>query len=135
MYSNILIPVVLDESRNVESAFKAAKALSDPNARITLLYVVESVPIYVAEYIPADVITTSRDTLRAKLEALAKDIPDAQLAVADGRPGPRICTWAEENNCDCIVIASHQPAFSDILLGSVAHHVVRHAKTSVHVVR
>ena len=36
---------------------------------------------------------------------------------------------------DVIVMASHQPKFSDYLLGSTAARVVRHAKCSVLIAR
>lgn len=135
MYSNILIPVVFDNEEMTQTAFRAAKALADKDARITLLHVVETIPVYVLEYIPDDVLTTTRATMQEKLDAMSDSFPGSHTAITDGKTGPRISQWAEENGNDCIVIASHQPAFSDILLGSVAHHVVRHAKCAVHVVR
>lgn len=135
MYTNILIPVVFDNEEIIQTAFRAAKALADTDARITLLHVVETIPVYVMDYIPTDVLTTSRASMEAKLDAMSKTFPGSHTVITDGRAGPRISRWAEENGSDCIVIASHQPAFSDILLGSVAHHVVRHAKCAVHVVR
>lgn len=135
MYNNILIPVVLDNDAKNEVAFKAARALADEGAHFTLLHVIEAIPVYVSDYIPTDFIIEARDTVQTKLEALAKTLPNCHAATTEGRPGSRILTWAEENGSDCIVIASHQPVFSDILLGSVAHHVVRHAKCAVHVIR
>lgn len=135
MYKNILIPVVLGESRDTQSALKAAQALADSDALITLLHVIETVPVYVSEYFPPDFQITARETVKAELEALAKTLPGSRIAISDGRAGPRICLWAAENDCDCIIVASHQPAFSDYFLGSVAHHVVGHAQCAVHVVR
>ncbi|MCX8224446.1 MAG: universal stress protein [Sulfitobacter sp.] len=135
MYSNILIPVVLDNPEKNEVAFKAAQALADEGAHFTLLHVIEAIPIYVSDYIPSDFMVEARDSLQTKLKDLAKTLPNCHAATTEGRPGSEILSWAEKNNSDCIVIASHQPAFSDILLGSVAHHVVRHAKCAVHVIR
>jgi nucleotide-binding universal stress UspA family protein len=135
MYTNILIPVVLGDSRDTQSAFKVAQALADSGAQITLLHVIEIVPVYVSEYFPPDFLTTARETVKKELEALAATLPGSRIAIADGRAGPRICRWAEENGSDCIVVASHQPALSDYFLGSVAHHVVGHAKCAVHVAR
>ena len=135
MYRNILIPVAFDDNAMTSIAFDAARALADDNAQVTLMHVIETVPVYVSEYISADILNNTRDALALKLTELAKEMPGCQTSLTDGRAGPRICRWAEENGNDCIVIASHQPAFSDYLLGSVAHHVVRHAKCAVHVVR
>lgn len=135
MYKNILIPVVFETPEITQTAFDAAQALASKDAKLTLLHVIETVPIYVADYIPTDVFSVARETVQARLEALALELRECTTAIADGRAGPRVTRWAEENGMDCIVIASHQPAFSDILLGSVAQYVVRHAKCAVHVVR
>lgn len=135
MYRNILIPVAFDDDQNTAVGFEAAKALADKDARITLMHVIETVPAYIAANIPANLMTTSRHAVEAKLNALVKEMPSSHAVITDGKPGPRILRWAEENDTDCIIIASHQPAFSDFLLGSVAHHVVRHAKCAVHVVK
>ena len=54
MYKNILIPVVFETPEITQTAFDAAQALAAPDARLTLLHVIEAVPVYVAEYIPTD---------------------------------------------------------------------------------
>ncbi len=135
MYRNILIPVVFDDDGNTSAAFEAAQALADTDARITLMHVIETVPVYVSEYISADILNNTRDLIQKKLTDLAKQLPGCHIALSDGRPGPRISRWAEENGTDCIVIASHKPGFGDFLLGSTAARVVRHAQCCVHVLR
>ena len=135
MYTNILIPVILDHPEKNETAFEAARALADEGAHFTLLHVIEDIPVYVSEYVPSDFILEARKTLHDRLDELAKTLPNCHAATTQGRPGTQILKWAEDNNSDCIVIASHQPNISDILLGSVAHYVVRHAKCAVHVIR
>lgn len=135
MYNNILIPVLLGDTRDTQTAFQAAKTLASEGAQITLLHVIETVPVYVSEYFPPDFITTARDTVQTALDELVGTLPGSRAAIAEGKAGTRICRWADENGCDCIVVASHRPALSDFFLGSVAHHVVGHAACSVHVVR
>lgn len=135
MYKNILIPVMLDDSRNTDQAIQAAKTLAAKGADFTLLHIVELIPVYVAEYLPTDVSLTQRKAVKAEMDALCQKLPNCRSAVADGKPGSTICQWAADNDCDCIVIASHQPGFADIFLGSTAHHVVRHAGCAVHVIR
>lgn len=46
-----------------------------------------------------------------------------------------IVETAEELPADLIVMASHRPTLKDYLLGPNAARVVRHAKSSVHIVR
>lgn len=135
MYKNILIPVLLDKTRDVDAAFKAAAVLADQDTRFTLLHVFEAIPSYALDYIPRDYMNAKQKSAQAELDQIAKALPNCHAVISEGRAGPRISRWAEENKCDCIVIASHEPAFSDILLGSVAHHVVRHANCAVHVIR
>lgn len=135
MYSNILIPVVLDDGAKTDIALAAARALADEGARFTLLHVIEAIPVYVADYIPTDYISQARETMQEKLKELSASLPGSHTAIAEGHAGSRILQWAEDNGSDLIVVASHQPVFADILLGSVAHHVVRHAKCAVHVIR
>ena len=135
MYSNILIPISMDQSRDVDASIEAAKALADKGAQFTLMHVVEYIPAYATELIPMNAIDDNRSVVKSKLDALAAKLPNARVFVADGKPAPRILRWCEENGCDCIIIASHDPGFSDYLLGSTALNVVRHAKCSIFVVR
>ncbi len=55
--------------------------------------------------------------------------------VATGTAYQQILHTAEEAGSDLIVIGAHKPDFTDYLLGPNAARVVRHAKTSVFVVR
>ncbi|MDW4498560.1 universal stress protein [Sulfitobacter sp. D35] len=135
MYNNILVPVVLDHSRNVEAAIDVARQLSDEGATVTLLHVVETIPDYVSEYLPPDVIRKRHEEMEADLAALTKTLDGAKAAVVQGRAGHEITSHADTHGCDCIVIASHAPELADILLGSTANYVVRHAKCAVHVLR
>lgn len=135
MYKNILIPVSFDESRDIEQAKIAAQALADEGATFTFLHVVEELPGYYTRYLPDDAFTINHKKFQEDLEKLAATVPNGKTAIVDGHTGRDIVTWAKENEADCIVIASHQPAFSDILLGSTAHYVVRHARCAVHVIR
>ena len=135
MYANILIPVSFEAARNTEGAIKAAKALADKDASFTLLHVVEELPGYYTQYLPDDAFRINRRRFQEDLGALAEALPNAKTKIMDGHSGRDIVKWANEDGADCIVVASHQPAFSDMLLGSTAQYVVRHAKCAVHVIR
>ena len=135
MYKNILVPIMLDGSRDPETSLTAAKTLASDGARITLLNVLETIPAYVMEHLPQTVFDMNRAAAKEKLDALAKKLPNAHGVVVEGHAGPRILRFADENKSDCIVIASHEPGMSDFLLGSNAQKVVRHAHCAVHVLR
>lgn len=97
MYSNILIPVILNNPEKTDIAFEAARTLADEGAHFTLLHVIESIPVYVSDYIPTDFMTEARDTVKTKLKDLAKTLPNCHAATTEGRPGSEILSWAEKN--------------------------------------
>lgn len=135
MYSNILVPVALDnEDDRTAQALDIAKSLSAEGATITLLHVVEAVPSYAISYISADILDATRTGIETELARLASDL-GAKSVVIDGHSGRSILDYAEEQGNDLIVIASHRPGMQTLLLGSTATHVVRHAQCSVHVLR
>ena len=135
MYSNILIPISFEEERDVAGAIDVAKRLSSPEASITFAHVIEQLPVYATEYIGQDTLNETREKVRDRLDAIAAKVPAGRIALIDGAAGRGITDWAVQNEADCIVIASHRPVLSDILLGSTAAWVVRHAHCAVHVIR
>jgi nucleotide-binding universal stress UspA family protein len=135
MYKHVLIPVQLDDSRDVPTAQEVAKLLCDDGGRISFLHVIEPIPAMAEAYVPDDQAFERRDFAKARIEEIAAAIPGAHAALTDGGAGRSITDWADDNGVDCIVIASHQPTLSDVFLGSTAAWVVRHAKCPVHVVR
>jgi len=135
MYSNILIPVAFEEGRDHNQAVEIAKHLSAEGASITLLHVMEQIPIYAAEYVPSDLMSGGRERMSARIKIMANDLPNGRAAVIEGPTGRSITDYASEHDVDLIVIPSHQPALSDMLLGSTAAWVTRHAGCAVHVIR
>jgi nucleotide-binding universal stress UspA family protein len=135
MYKHVLVPVQLDDSRDVSTACAVARKLLQDNGRISFLHALEPIPMMVGTYVPEIHTPENRQFAKERLAEIAEAIPNAQIALTDGKPGRAITQWADDNNVDCIVIASHQPALSDVLLGSTAAWVVRHATCPVHVVR
>ena len=135
MYHNILVPISFDPDRDVSAPLKLARLLATPEAKIALLHVVEQIPSYAITYMPADYMAEARAALESELSALADTLPNAKGLVIEGHSGRSILDWAEQNNPDLIIIASHRPGMQDLLLGSTAAQVVRHAGCAVHVVR
>ncbi len=137
MYHNILVPIAFDEGAEAKtrSAIAIAQRLAAEGARITLLHVMEQVPGYAINYLPAEYLAQSRAAIRSELEALASGVPGGAASVIDGHAGRTILDHAHEHKVDLIVIASHRPGMQDLLLGSTASQVVRHAACAVHVLR
>ena len=135
MYHNILVPISFDAERDTSATLKLAQRLATPEAQVTLLHVVEHIPEYAIAYMPGEYLSEARKAVQAELDALAARLPNARGRVVEGHSGRTILDWAEVNKPDLIIIASHRPGMQDLLLGSTATHVVRHAKCAVHVVR
>ena len=135
MYKHILVPVSFDAGYDHLDPFPIAKALAEPDARISLIHVLEEVPSYAISYMPDDFRAESREAIRNDLQERAAEIPNAEVWVVDGHAGRTILDWAEEHGVDLIVMASHHPGLGDYLIGSTAARVVRHAPCAVHVMR
>ena len=135
MYHKILVRIAFDQEHDVSGPLKLASLLATPEASITLLHVVEHIPGYAMTYMPPDLIRETRAGVQAELDKLAAGLPNAKGLVIEGHSGRSILDWAEDNGPDLIIIASHRPGMQDLLLGSTASQVVRHAQCAVHVVR
>ena len=135
MYHNILVPISFDAERDVSAPMKLAGLLATPEAKITLLHVVEHIPGYAISYMPKDYLAEAREAIQGELDGMAETLPNATGVVVEGHSGRTILDWADVNKPDLIIIASHRPGMQDLLLGSTASQVVRHAGCAVHVVR
>lgn len=136
MFSNILAPLDTADLSKVEGSLKLAKHMATPDAEITVLNVVEELPNYVLAELSQDVVQRSRDKAqKAMIQAVRDTGIDAKLKFVNGHAANGILDYAEGNNNDLIVIASHKPGMLDALLGSTASRVVRSAKCNVMVTR
>ena len=78
-------------------------------------------------------------SLQLQLDAVLADSPHAhkihRLQHA-GPPGEVICWMAQEQHCDLIIMGTHgRSGLKHLLFGSVAEHVLRHARCPVLTVR
>ncbi|MCU9836680.1 universal stress protein [Ruegeria sp. WL0004] len=135
MYRNILVPVAFDDGHDTQAAFLAARKLASEKAKFTVFHVMEAIPAYVTAQIPAEVLARSHDDAQKALTQMAAGLPGASAVMATGHAGRAIVDHAAAHDIDCIVIASHKPGLENLLLGSTADRVVRHAKCAVHVLR
>lgn len=61
---------------------------------------------------------------------------DVELLIHGGPAGEVICWVAQERGCDQIVMGTHgRTGLANLLMGSVAEHVIRHARCPVVTVR
>lgn len=135
MYNHILLPVEIGGPGDVERAVEVAKTLLSDGGDMTLLSVVEPLPNAAEAFVEAGVSDQIKKSARTRLEVAAETLGVSNTALLSGAVGRSIVDWADKNAVDCIVMASHRPVMSDIILGSTAAWVVRHTKTAVHVLR
>lgn len=135
MYTNILVPIAADIERDKQRALDVAQRLLADGGQITLAHVLDVIPVTIAHELPQEVLKNHRVRGQQLLDDFASQAPGTRVVLLEGPPGRTLTSWAENNQVDCIVVASHQPALSDIFLGSTAAWIVRHAKSAVHVIR
>jgi universal stress protein F len=135
MYKNILVATALDHAHDIAAAFDIARALAAEGASLTALHVLEDIPAYAAQYVPAEQAGTRHAEAEAQLKADLGGVANVKPVVVSGHPGSTIVEYADDHDIDCIIIASHRPGLQDYFLGSTAGRVVRHAKCAVHVIR
>jgi nucleotide-binding universal stress UspA family protein len=135
MYKKILVPVSFEADRNAQGAMDVAKALRAEGGAITCLHVIEQLPQYATQYLPPGHLEAAKAEIVENLKSLVADVDNATAVVVDGHASRTILDFAEKNDVDLIIVASHQPGMQDYLLGSTAAKVVRHAKCAVHVLR
>jgi universal stress protein F len=136
MYRNLLVPVAFHgEIDDGIPALATARRLCGEGGRITILHVMEEMPHRLANYLPDHYLSDLHRSVREELARLARPLPGAVTAIAEGKAAPAILDYAQDHHIDCIVIASHRPGLQDWLLGSTAARVVRHARCAVHVMR
>ncbi|WP_409307154.1 universal stress protein [Pectobacterium sp. B1J-3] len=142
MYTTILVPVDLDEELLTQNALVHAIRLAKMSgATIHLFHALPDASAFLSAYsfgikeFENEAVVKANDKLKALVAQI--DLPPSRLSfsVSFGTPRDEVLLLAEEINADLIVVGSRRPDVKTYLLGSNAAAVVRHAKTSVLVVR
>jgi nucleotide-binding universal stress UspA family protein len=141
MYTNILLPVDLNEESSWQKALPTAVEYCKTFG--ATLHVMNVVPDFglsvVGSYFPDDYEQKAIEATREQLHDFARQhVPEdvkVQHIVAYGTAYDEILRVAREIKADLIVLASHRPELKDYLIGPTAARVVRHFEGSVLVVR
>ncbi len=141
IYRHILLAA--DFSEHGREVARKARQLAEQNqAQLSLVHVVDNLPIADASYgpiIPFDVDLTEELMAAAKkrLAELGEELHvQAQRQWLEiGSPKLEIVRIAEENQVDLIVVGSHGRHGLALLLGSTANGVLHYAKCDVLAVR
>ncbi|WP_392560253.1 universal stress protein [Orbus mooreae] len=142
MYQSILVPIDIVEKDLTKKVLPHVEYLAKlSNAKVKLFHVLPVASAIVNAYSFGFEEFKDKATIQAEkwLAELIKtiDLPKDRLssAIAFGNPRDEILTIAGELMPDLIILGSRRPNISSHLLGSNAAAVVRHAKTSVLVIR
>jgi nucleotide-binding universal stress UspA family protein len=155
MYKKVLL--TLDGSELSALALPhAVQIASASGAEIVLMRVIDSVAHVIAQAAPTGIeagpglvtaelaqeavagqrIAAERDLTEAAQQLNAQGINRVSVEVVEGVPGDAVVETAQRLGCDLIVMATHgRGGLGRVLLGSVADHVVRHARSAVLLVR
>ena len=144
-YKNILVPVDFSPVSQ-RSINRASEIAAHYQAHLTLLHVVEDIPLGVAAfgdvgavYMSPDTHDLVKETAQKQLAELAQQMQlgtEIKLKVIDGYANTSINDYAEDHHIDLIVIGhSAKSGFLGMLMGSTAETVAKHAKCDVLVMR
>lgn len=139
--SRILVP--LDGSDFAEKALEPAISLAKSYQASIVLYgclSLEEAGIELSPLTFADSWTEKKDNLVEFLEGVLVKVRnagiEAQMSWSPGRPVDQIVKTSQEENCDCIVMASHgRSGIERLFLGSVAEGVLRRSSCPVFLIR
>lgn len=150
------ILVAVDGSKSAQKAAqKAATIANDLKAEVTLIHVyteTAQIPVNqfneVASYLSAETLESIMDEQEDSIKAKRQRILDQdseffeeqgikpEKILVHGDPADEVCEYAAENNFDLIVVADKgHGKVERFLLGSISDKIVRHAKTSVMVIK
>jgi universal stress protein F len=97
MYKNILVATALDHAHDIAAAFDIARALAAEGASLTALHVLEDIPAYAAQYVPAEQAGTRHAEAEAQLKADLGGVANVKPVVVSGHPGSTIVEYADRS--------------------------------------
>ncbi len=125
-----------------EIADKAKELVETNHAQLSIIHVVDNIPITDATYGPiipydGDITEQIIDAGKVRLAKMANqlNIPENKQWLEIGSPKYEIVRIADENNIDLIIVGSHGRHGFALLLGSVANGILHHAHCDVLAVR
>lgn len=141
MFKSILVPVDLVQPELSKPALEKAIALSAiTGASLHLVYVRSILPISFMEYVPPSFDEDQLAQCEKEIAELVISLPitdksNVTTSIRLGAIHTQVLEEANVQKSDLIVVGSHHPSMSTILLGSNAATIVRYAPCSVLVVR
>lgn len=139
MFKKIL--VATDGSRDAEQALAYARDLAlQDDAQVFLVHAFEPVPNYLGDpwqdRIVARHVSAGREVADSAVQSLKEAGIDVTVEVLQGPAADAILKVAGVRKCDLIIMGSRgHGTLASLLLGSVSHRVLAHARVPVMIVR
>jgi nucleotide-binding universal stress UspA family protein len=150
MYNKIMVP--LDGSELAECVLPHVQAITSGCKIATVVFVRVVDPAKMSAILPAQGelgyqeknrreeeehrIKIAEDYLKKMVEDTAFENAEIQYEVLEGKVAETLADWAENNNVDLIIIASHgRSGISRWMMGSVAHRILHSVRAPVFMVR
>lgn len=140
MYEQVIVPVDLSHHDLEHRVMAVASRMVTEGGTIKLLHVIAPPsPSFTLVGLEDD--ETRGEAEKGVLKQLQEiasrnNLPaNTEVCVEHGRPARVICDAITDVDNHAIVMTSHNPTYSDFLLGSVASQVVKHAEGSVFIIR
>ena len=140
MFKSILVPVDIAETETSQPAIvRATELAAASEGTVRLIYVRSILPVTYMEFVPPAFDEDQQRECEEKLASIAATVklPSDRVSavVRMGSVYNEVLEEATKTAADLIVVGSHRPTMATYLLGSNAATIVRHAKSSVLVVR
>ena len=140
-YKKILFPTDLSEES--KTIAEHVKLMAEKfGSEITVIYVVSVGPYYSSLEVPstglANFETEVVKAAEVRMESITEEVfkgLDIKTEVFSGNPADEIVEYAEKNGNDLIIMGHSRAGLERVLLGSVAHRIVKLSPVPVMVVR
>ncbi len=141
MSQPVLVAIDLAHPEHSDAILKRAAAIAAlDDAPLAVMSVVPDfgmsiVGSYFKEGSHEEAVESARQTLHGLVDAALGPASGVQHVICHGTAYEQILATADKLQARLIVMGAHRPEFGDFLLGPNTARVVRHAKTSVLVLR
>jgi len=142
IFNHILVPYDGSEpsAKALDKAIQIVKR--DPSAQLTVAHVINLQPVFVADMTFAqpdsyqEQVKAQGDAVIDKVRAITGELPNSDVVILAGSPAQAIIDYAENSDCDLIVMGSRGlSSFKEFMVGSVSHNVILHSRIPVMIMK
>lgn len=142
IFNHILVPYdgSNPSAKALDKAIRIAKL--DPATELTVAHVINLQPIVVSDMTFAQPdsyqqqVKEQGDLIIEKIKSMTSEVPNANVVVLAGSPAEAIVDYADNANCDVIIMGSRGlSSLKEFMVGSVSHNVILHARVPVMIMK